>query len=267
VNNLPRILEKIEKLASACRAEIGASDRPLDAVPLEWLLPVVFVQPDRRANWEQSVAPEVWERIARLTKASLFRDHLIRSEPALAEKILGRPFWHIETISRICRLDENKARDLIEGRDPNTTFRDLYNAYENVTKVGRGIVPVMAGKKAAKQFRGTAIALFKKDQSRLFGSNVTFEVEIMRPVVPFRYSSPDGYIVCRKNNKVTRIEAVDCYALYNGSQAEIALRKMIPWRPSRRSFRDSGSWCPTARVLRPCFLCARSSVSATWASS
>jgi hypothetical protein len=178
----------------------------------------------QRAEVESGYAAN---QLRRMTKASLFRDHLIRSEPALAEKILGRPFSHIETISRIWRLDENKARDLIEGRDPNTTYRDLYNAYENVTKVGRGIVPVMAGKKAAKQFRETAIALFKKDQSRLFDSNVTFEVEIMRPVVPFRYSSPDGYIVCRENNKVTRIEAVDCYALYDGSQAEIALRKMI----------------------------------------
>jgi hypothetical protein len=177
----------------------------------------------QRAEVESGYAAN---QLRRMTKASLFRDHLIRSEPALAEKILGRPFSHIETISRIWRLDENKARDLIEGRAPNTTYRELYKAYENVTKVGRGIVPVMAGKKAAKQFRETAIALFKKDQSRL-DLNVTFEVEIMRPVVPFRYSSPDGYIVCRENNKVTRIEAVDCYALYDGSQAEIALRKMI----------------------------------------
>ena len=166
-------------------------------------------------------------QLRRMTKASLFRDHLIRSEPALAEKLLGRPFSHIETISRIWRLDESKARDLIEGRYPNVTFRDLYGAYETVTKAGRGVVPVMAGKKAAKQFREAAMALFKNDQSRLFGPIVAFEVEVMRPVVPFRYSNPDCYIVCRENNKVTRIEAVDYYALYDGSQAEIALRKMI----------------------------------------
>jgi hypothetical protein len=178
----------------------------------------------QRAEVESGYAAN---QLRRMTKASLFRDHLIQSEPALAEKLLARPFSHIETISRIWRLDESKARDLIEGRDPNATFRDLYNAYETVTKAGRGVVPVMAGKRAAKQFREMAMSLFKKDQSRLFDSNVAFEVEITQPLVPFRYSNPDCYIVCRENNKVTRIEAVDYYALYDGTQAEIALRKMI----------------------------------------
>jgi hypothetical protein len=178
----------------------------------------------QRAEVESGYAAN---QLRRMAKASLFRDHLIRSEPTLAEKILARPFSHIETISRIWRLDEKKARDLIEGRDPNATFRDLYDAYEIVTKAGRGVVPVMAGKKAAKQFREKALALFKKDPSQLFGPNEAFEVEVMRPMVPFQYSSPDRYVVCRENNKVTRIEAVDCYALYDGSQADIALRKMI----------------------------------------
>jgi hypothetical protein len=184
-----------------------------------------------------------------MAKASLFREQLIRSEPTLAEKILARPFSHIETISRIWRLDERKARNLIEGRDPNATFRDLYEAYETVTKAGRGVVPVMAGKKAAKQFREKALALFKKDQSQLFGSNVAFKVEVMRPLVPFRYSNPDSYVVCRENNKVTRIEAVDCYALYDGSQAEIALRKMISVA-TESTFFSRFSWCAIKRPAR-----------------
>jgi hypothetical protein len=66
VNNLPDILKTIERLAAVCRAEIEASDRPLDAVPLDWVLPVFFVHLDHRANWEQSVASEVLDRIARL---------------------------------------------------------------------------------------------------------------------------------------------------------------------------------------------------------
>jgi hypothetical protein len=63
VNNLPRILEKIKRLAAACRAEIEASARPLDALPVQWVLPFFFVHPDHAADWWQGVRPEVWERI------------------------------------------------------------------------------------------------------------------------------------------------------------------------------------------------------------
>ena len=145
-----------------------------------------------------------------MTKASLFRDHLIRSEPALAEKLLGRPFSHIETISEnLANSMRAKPAYLIEGRYPNVTFRDLYGAYETVTKAGRGVVPVMAGKKAAKQFREAAMALFKNDQSRLFGPIVAFEVEVMRPhsAIPLfesgllyrlsRKQQSDAYRSCR----------------------------------------------------------------------
>ncbi len=66
MNNLPRILEKIERLAAACREEIEASDRPLDAMPVQWVLPFFFVHPDHAADWWQSVRPEVWERFHRL---------------------------------------------------------------------------------------------------------------------------------------------------------------------------------------------------------
>ncbi len=66
MNNLPRILQKIERLAAACRAEVEASDRPLDALPLQWVLPFFFVHPDHAAEWWQSVRPEVWDRIHRL---------------------------------------------------------------------------------------------------------------------------------------------------------------------------------------------------------
>lgn len=66
MNNLPRILEKIKRLAAACCAEIEASDRPVDALPVQWVLPFFFVHPDHAAGWWQSVRPEVWERIHRL---------------------------------------------------------------------------------------------------------------------------------------------------------------------------------------------------------
>ncbi|MEH2499587.1 hypothetical protein V1294_006066 [Bradyrhizobium sp. AZCC 1678] len=178
----------------------------------------------QRAEVESGYAAN---QLRRMTKASLFRDHLIQFEPALAEKLLSRPFSHIETISRIWRLDESEARSLIEGRYPNATFRDLYAAYERVSKSSHGIAPIMAGKKAAKEFRDKAISLFKNDQSLLFGGEITFDVEIVRPIVPFRYANPDCYVVCRENNKVTRIEAMDSFALYDGTHTEVALRKMI----------------------------------------
>ena len=66
MRNLPEILKKIEKLAAVCRAEIEASDRPLDAFPVQWVLPLFFVHPDHAPSWRQKVEPEVWERIDRL---------------------------------------------------------------------------------------------------------------------------------------------------------------------------------------------------------
>ncbi|MDU1497540.1 MAG: hypothetical protein E6614_01920 [Bradyrhizobium sp.] len=66
MHNLPRTLEKIKKLAAACRAEIEASDRPLDAMPVQWVLPFFFVHPNRAEGWWLHVGPEVWARIGRL---------------------------------------------------------------------------------------------------------------------------------------------------------------------------------------------------------
>ena len=66
MNNLLRIIEKIKILAAACREEIEASDRPLDALPVQWVLPLFFVHPAHAAGWWQGVRPEVWERIDRL---------------------------------------------------------------------------------------------------------------------------------------------------------------------------------------------------------
>lgn len=63
MNNLPRNLEKIKRLAAACREEIESSARPLDAMPVPWVLPFFFVHPNHAAGWWQSVRPEVWERI------------------------------------------------------------------------------------------------------------------------------------------------------------------------------------------------------------
>lgn len=66
MHNLVSILKKIERLAAECRADVEASDRPLDAVPMRLVLPIFFVHPDNKIGWERSVAPEVWERIQRL---------------------------------------------------------------------------------------------------------------------------------------------------------------------------------------------------------
>lgn len=80
MNNLQRILEKIDKLAAACRAEIESSDRPLDAVPTRWVIPLFLVNPDHVVGWEQSVAAEVWDRIQHLQQE---RELLVGSEEEL----------------------------------------------------------------------------------------------------------------------------------------------------------------------------------------
>jgi hypothetical protein len=75
-------------------------------------------------------------------------------------------------------------------------------------------------------------------------------------LVPFRYSNPDCHIVCRENNKVTRVEGVDYYALYDCSPAEVALRRMVSIatestffaildRGTRRQEYSGGTLCET----------------------
>lgn len=166
-------------------------------------------------------------QLRRMTRASVFLTDLIRSEPKLAETLLAKPFSHVEVISRIWRVDESEARKVIDGRLANNTCSDLHAVYERISTSGRGVAPVVAGKKAAKVFRDKALDILKRESSRLFGEDDAVDFQIMRPIFPFRYASPDYYIVCRKDDKVTRIEAIDCYALYDGSHTEIALRKMI----------------------------------------
>ncbi len=180
-------------------------------------------------------------QLRRMTRASEFLNDLIRSEPKVAETLLAKPFSHIEVISRIWRVDENEAREVIAGRLPNDTmsgarrartkrritYRDLHEVYERISASGRRIAPIIVGKKAAKDFRDRALALFTRESPRLFNESALVDFQIMRPIVPFRYANPDYYIVWRKNDKVTRIEAIDCYALYDGSHTEVAQRKMI----------------------------------------
>lgn len=66
MNNLSSIIRKIKRLAAACREETEGSDRPLDALPAQWILPLFFVHPDHAASWWQSIHPEVWQRLDRL---------------------------------------------------------------------------------------------------------------------------------------------------------------------------------------------------------
>lgn len=58
--------QKIQALAAASRAEIDAMDRPDDAVPIDLVLPIFFVHPDHRDDWQPHVPAEVWQRIHRL---------------------------------------------------------------------------------------------------------------------------------------------------------------------------------------------------------
>jgi hypothetical protein len=166
-------------------------------------------------------------QLRRMVKVAQFRNHLIRTEAVLAGKLLAKPFSHIEVIAKIWKLDEGEARRLIEDENSNDTFRSLLEIYGRASEHRGGAAPVVAGKKAAKDFREKAFTLLRRDQENLFERDAALDFEIMRPIVPFRYASPDFYIVGRENGKVTRIDAIDCYALYDGSQKDIALRKMI----------------------------------------
>lgn len=80
MENLNLTFGNIEKLAAACRAEIDASDRPLDVIAIEAILPVFFVHPDHQEAWQRGVAPEVWGRIHRLKQKPTF---LVVSEAEL----------------------------------------------------------------------------------------------------------------------------------------------------------------------------------------
>lgn len=164
-------------------------------------------------------------QLRRMAKVAEYQGFLTQTEPELAKKLLERPFSHVEMISKIWSLDEGQARDLITRS--GHTFRDLLGIYGTISESSGGADPIAAGKKAAKQFREKALGLIKRDPRKLYGGETELKFEILRPIVPFRYASPDYYIVGRDEGKVARIDAIDCYALYGGSQKDAALRKMM----------------------------------------
>jgi hypothetical protein len=165
-------------------------------------------------------------QLRRMAKVALFRNYLIQNEPALAAKALDRPFSHLEMIGKIWKLDEGEARKLIDYENNNDTFRSLLEVYDKIGQRSSGSTPIVAGKRAAKDFREKVITLLKQDTAHLF-AETALDFEIMRPIVPFRYANPDYYMVGREHGKVVRIEAIDCYALYGGSQRDTALRKIV----------------------------------------
>lgn len=164
-------------------------------------------------------------QLRRMAKVAEYQSFLTQAEPELAKKILERPFSHVEMISKIWPLDEEQARDLITRS--GHTFRDLLGIYGTLSESSGGTDPIAAGKKAAKQFREKALGLIKRDPRKLYAGESGLKFEILRPIVPFQYASPDYYVVGRDEGKVARIDAVDCYALYGGSQKDAALRKII----------------------------------------
>ncbi len=166
-------------------------------------------------------------QLRRMAKIALFRNYLIQNEPALAGKILDKPFSHIEMIGKIWKLDEGEARKLIENENPNDTFRSLLETYDRIGQSSSGSTPIVAGKKAAKDFREKAVSLLKQNTAHLFAPRTSLDFQIIRPIVPFRYANPDYYIVGRERGKVVRIDAIDCYALHGGSQRDTALRKIV----------------------------------------
>ena len=199
------------QIASALR-ELERSG-PVDETGRPWL---------QRAESESGYAAN---QLRRMTRVAEVVESIASVDPKLSAELTARPFSHVETLAKIWKLNENEARSLIEGRVPGNTYRDLQATYDRLSTSGHGVAPVVAGKQAAREFRDTAVRLFKSDTSPLSGGDVPFEV--IRPIVPFRYATPDFYIVSREHDKVTRIEALDCYALYGGTHTEIALRKII----------------------------------------
>ena len=166
-------------------------------------------------------------QLRRMAKVADFLNRLIHSDPPAAELLSGRPFSHIEMISKIWLLDEQHARQLIRDTSTHRTFRDLLKIHVNLSQERGGTAPIAAGKMAAKQFRQKPLHLIKRNLEKLRPPNSSLAMEIMRPVVPFRYASPDFYIIGRDIGKVVHIDAIDCYALYGGSQNDAALRKVL----------------------------------------
>lgn len=166
-------------------------------------------------------------QLRRMSKVADFLNRLIQSDPPAAELLRGRPFSHIEMISKIWQLDEPQARELVRDTNVHRTFRDLLKIHADMSQEHGGTPPIAAGKMAAKQFRQKALRLIKQNLEKLGGQNPSLSIEIVRPIVPFRYASPDYYIIGRDAGKVVQIDAIDCYALYGGSQNDAALRKVL----------------------------------------
>lgn len=166
-------------------------------------------------------------QLRRMAKVAEYQSYVTKEHPELIEKLLGKPFSHIEMIAKIWPLNERQARELINSSPADHTFRDLLAIYGRISEGRGGMAPIVAGKKAAKQFREKALALVKRDPKKLYGTRTDLDFEILRPIVPFRYASPDFYVIGRDKGKVARIDAIDCYALHGGSQKDEAMRKMI----------------------------------------
>ncbi len=165
-------------------------------------------------------------QLRRMVKVAAYQTYLTEAHPELLRKLTGRPFSHVEMLSKIWSLDEKKARELINASPSDQTFRELLAIYGRINEQ-HGTAPIAVGKKAARQFRERTLALIKRNPKQLFETDKGLSFEILRPIVPFRYASPDFYVVGRDEGKVAQIDAIDFCALHGGSQKDAAFRKMI----------------------------------------
>jgi hypothetical protein len=92
---ITNLQEVIAQLAAACRAEIEASDRPIDAFPIGLVVPVFWVRPEFRADWPAMVPVEAWQRINRLMgRFAVLMDHeaAIQDSPFALSPVQLREF-------------------------------------------------------------------------------------------------------------------------------------------------------------------------------
>jgi hypothetical protein len=135
------------------------------------------------------------------------------------QRIFAWPFSHAEMLSRIAKLDQDVAVNMIrqlmkEAELPS--FRVLRQQYYDLRVSASSVSPILAGQMAARKFASTCFELLTRTKATILpGYQAGKKIQIIKWPGAFQYASPTFAIGRRNPNGELEIDAVDCYAITN----------------------------------------------------
>lgn len=151
----------------------------------------------------------------------------------LSSLISSIPYSQLEILGRIAKLDPNAALKYLRPSSlPNRwpTYRELREQFYKLRdEAPQQTSAIAAGLRTSREFEKLCFSLLKKDDAeRLYRplNILRRNRRVTRWPGGFRYANPNFLIEVHRDSGKSRIDAVDCFAVYGDLAQEETIRRL-----------------------------------------